>query len=365
MNKMINKMMIVLFVGFIFVVSIANVFNEQISFSNNENRYLSQFPSFTWDSFLEGKYTKKFEDFIQDQFVERDFWIVVKAVTSQAFLKLENNEVYLAKDENLIDQFILYDEEQLIKNIGYINRFEHPVSLMIVPSAASVNASLLQPYSYNTNEDELLALIESSLFDHVSYVDVASALKNTENSYFRTDHHWNYYGSYLGYQAFVESIGLEAISQDYEVVSDGFKGSLLSKSGLFYYKPDEIMTYSPLDEVNVTITFEDGSSYDTLFFEENLLIKDEYTYYLDGNHALVEIVNHDIDNDETLLVVKDSFAHIMVPYLVNHYKTIIMVDLRYNKMSISDMIGQREVDETLILYSLDNFTSDKNIVFLK
>ena len=66
-----------------------------------------------------------------------------------------------------------------------------------------------------------------------------------------------------------------------------------------------------------------------LYVEENLVGKDKYTYFMGGNNPLYIIENPDAATDETLLVVRDSYADSLAPFLTQQYGTIYMMDLRY------------------------------------
>ena len=86
--------------------------------------------------------------------------------------------------------------------------------------------------------------------------------------------------------------------------------------------------------------------------------------YLDGNHALVEIETSSA-SAENLLVIKDSYAHVLVPYLAPHFSQITLADLRYYRMPMSQLAQQMGADRILILYSVDNFCADTNLGLLK
>ena len=63
-------------------------------------------------------------------------------------------------------------------------------------------------------------------------------------------------------------------------------------------------------------------------------------------------------------MVKDSYAHTIVPFLSRHYKKIIMADLRYYKNDISAITEKENAEGVLILYSLDNMSTDNNLANL-
>jgi hypothetical protein len=75
---------------------------------------------------------------------------------------------------------------------------------------------------------------------------------------------------------------------------------------------------------------------------------------------LITIVNNDV-NDRSLLIIKDSFANSMIPFLVKHYNRIDIVDPRYYKKSISKYVKENNIDDILIIYNLATLSTDRNI----
>ena len=60
---------------------------------------------------------------------------------------------------------------------------------------------------------------------------------------------------------------------------------------------------------------------------------------------------------------KDSFANSMVPYLLDNYAQITMIDLRYYNESVPALVSEGW-DEILICYEMSNFINDRNLVKL-
>ena len=44
---------------------------------------------------------------------------------------------------------------------------------------------------------------------------------------------------------------------------------------------------------------------------------------------------------------------------------MVLLDLRYEKQPVSQLLQQEDFDRILICYGLGNFLTDKNLVFLK
>ena len=101
-----------------------------------------------------------------------------------------------------------------------------------------------------------------------------------------------------------------------------------------------------------------GSVYDT----EKLSGKDPYEVYLSGPKSLLKIENPNASTDRELVVFRDSFGSSMVPLLVQDYKSVTLVDIRYiNSWQLERYVEFTDQD-VLFLYStlvLNNGTTLK------
>ena len=149
---------------------------------------------------------------------------------------------------------------------------------------------------------------------------------------------------------------------------DGFYGTSYSKSALWFVTPDTIELWSCEDQSAdaVSVEISDGNdkkSGNSYFFREQLENDDKYPVYLDGNHSFVRIKNKDAKGGK-LLIIKDSYAHCLAPFLSLNYSEIIMVDLRYYKKEVSALAESENADAILVLYSLQNLSEDTNLSYL-
>lgn len=118
---------------------------------------------------------------------------------------------------------------------------------------------------------------------------------------------------------------------------------------------------------NITVKIsEDGKDnhYGSMFFYNHIGEDDKYPVFLDGNHALTEIQNKNAKNG-TIVVIKDSFSHSLAPFLAENYSKVVLVDLRYYKQSVSDLIKKENPEQVVALYGIDNLATDTDIVWLQ
>lgn len=64
---------------------------------------------------------------------------------------------------------------------------------------------------------------------------------------------------------------------------------------------------------------------------------------------------------KNLIVFKDSFANCLVPFLLEQYDQVTMIDLRYYRKSVINILQQKKDAEILFLYEMSNFAEDNNI----
>ena len=115
--------------------------------------------------------------------------------------------------------------------------------------------------------------------------------------------------------------------------------------------------------IQVSVTYENGETSDSLFALEFLEQKDKYALFLGGNHSLVKIETS-AGTGRKLAVIKDSYAHAFIPFLVSHFDEIHVIDLRYFKIDVRSYMETKGIDELLYLYNLPNFTTDANLLYI-
>jgi hypothetical protein len=368
-----NKITSIVFGGLLISMAISNVILPAKSFSSKENRYLQLFPKWSVEDGFSGKFGTSFEKYTTDQFIGRDAWISLKTISDLAVLKKDNGRVYFGKDGYLFDVDDKINEDQALKNIANINKLldtikeKHSttdVYALLLPSKSQVLVDKLPAYAPVINEEAIVENLEDKLNDNINILSLIQTLKDKSNEeiYYKTDHHWTTTGAYYSYAYFMESKGEVPLSKDDFIVSrvsSDFLGTSYRKANYYSGNPDKIEIYKPIVEIKYDITI--NQTDEGKLYEESFLSKtDKYSYFLGGDKAIVDIKTS-IDNDKTILIVKDSYANSMVPFLLNHYERIIVVDPRYFNISIQDFIIEEEVDEVLYLFNIQNLIQEKTL----
>lgn len=183
----------------------------------------------------------------------------------------------------------------------------------------------------------------------------------TEYIYFRTDHHWTALGAYYAYVQFCAAKGITPHNlSDYEVSQfPGFLGSFYNDGGkpdAMKNDPDTVNAYHPVsatasmkygDNENSTLT---GGQ--VIFDESTASASLKYGTFIMGDNPFTVIENPEVSNGESCIVVKESFGNAFVPFLVDHYQTVYVVDYRYYSGSVTQLARDKGVKDVLFVNNL-------------
>ena len=375
-----------LFCAFIGVFLVANAVSPDRTFSEVENRNLEQLPAvdfgtpeklFRDGNFFNGQFMRDFETYTTDQFIGRDAWVDLKARTERALGKKENNDVYFADNDTLITRFDQPAADRVTENLNYVNKFvenvDIPVVFSLIPTQACIWADRLPEGAPNASQTDLMAQAQGAVTG-ATWADVYTPLMEhkDEDIFYRTDHHWTSLGAYYGYTGLASALGYTPVPlTDYTptVRSTEFYGTVFSSSGVRWVKPDTITTYVPDDGITVVSHTYDNSGNPVeeqraLYVESFLSVKDKYSMFLGGNQSLGVVTNTNNPDGPKLLIIRDSYADSLVPFLTAHYSEIHLIDPRYYHLSVKDYVAQNGIDQALVLYSVPNFVTDGNMFWI-
>lgn len=361
------------FLLLIAAIALWNLIRPVKVFSENENRLLAQFPSFTAETVRDGSFTEGYEEYLADQFPVRDGWISLKTRTELLSGRREINNVFIGKGNWLIDKYDgTLSQERIDGNLKLLGDFttyaaqtlgQDHVRVLLVPTASAVLTDKLPPFAHDFDQQALLDEA-ASLCPEGTVLNLLPLLqeKQSEYLYYRTDHHWTTLGAYYGYNAWAESVGLTPWSRDSfteDTVTESFYGTTYSKINL-PVTPDSIVRFTPKDNVSYHMTINLGEKEsDSLYAPEYLEKKDKYSYFLGGNNPIVEITSSAGEPGRKLLIVKDSYSHCFAPFAANHFEMTTLLDLRYFNMGVRQYMEENGITDVLVLYSTANFADDR------
>jgi len=227
------------------------------------------------------------------------------------------------------------------------------------------------------NMDKFLSYIDGE----INYLDLRNNIAKKGEEYlqlfFNTDYHWkpetgiwaagevsNILNTEYNY-----TINTEIISNIKNYAIHTYEGEFLGADGRYVTltntHPDDISIIIPKFETELIVKIPEKVPYKSGNFEETLIDwsklnknyiynSNQYAAYGYGNTAIIEIENLKSENDNRLLVIKDSFANVVVPYLSLEIGSTSIIDLRYFDGSLKSYIDEYKPDTILMLYSPDS-----------
>lgn len=362
------------FVAFLLciIMGFSLIIGKQQDFSEDENRSLQTLKA---NQLLNGKFFSILNKFCSDQFPERKNFLLLSSLINKSLDSAESNGIILGKDGYLISRHDYTDLAVLNKNIASIKIFlEEQLSkqietkLLIAPRTVDVMKSKLPslfPQNYGTYEYEIITqnIKKDRLINPADYLKYCA--DNGEYVYYKTDHHWTTLGAYRAYEQIALGLKFIPYKQEYfdiQCVSNEFYGTTHSRSLLQQTSADELYLYRYESEKKIRLinssksdtAKEFTSFYDLSVINENK--KDKYEVFLSGNTDLLLVRNQTSDLPK-LLLIKDSFANSVIPFLALHYD-IDVIDLRYYKKSLKEYINENNFDSILLLYGIDTLATD-------
>lgn len=369
----------VVFTVMLFSGTIAATVCPDKEYSVMENRELAQRPCLSKENVLRGKFQSEYETYLNEQFPMRDKCIDVSVLIQASLGKKDINGVYLGKEGYLLEKNEKkdFDTEQVKENVKTLASFlndmteeygkEH-VSCMMIPSKTLALSNMLPAFANIPEYKDVLVSLQNQLSHPNCLLDMTKILQQHQNEYiyYRTDHHWTTLGAYYAYQAWAEQTGQATPhplnNYERETVFSDFYGTTYNKVHIQVPK-DEVQLFHNPAEKNIHVNMDDGDfEADSFYFpKEASKGFNRYQVFLSKNTFKIEITTQ-AKTGKTLLLIKDSFANCFVPFLAEDYERIVMIDYRYGKVSIGNILSEYEdISDILVLFNTEKFMQNTKL----
>ena len=193
-----------------------------------------------------------------------------------------------------------------------------------------------------------------------------------EYIYFRTDHHWTATGAYYAYAEFCKAAGKTANPLEGYKTQEfpGFLGTFYRDTNESSYlgdNPATVVAYHPLStEATLDYTDKNGQviRWPIIYDQSSAPASYKYGTFVGGDQPYTIIKNPALTDGSSCVVVKESFGNAFVPFLVDHYETVHVIDYRYWEGSVSDFVKTNGVDDVLFVNNLSAIRSSVLVGYL-
>ena len=343
-------------------------FQPPKDFSTAERRKLEQFPTLNSETLLSGQFMGAFEDYTLDQFPLRDTFRQIKALFHyNALQQLDNNGIYIVD--------------------GYAAEMEYPLNTESVDKALQAYNLVYEKHLKDTNvkiyntvvpdkgyylagESGHLALDYAQLFATVrsktpwaAWVDIDDCL--TLEDYYYTDTHWRQEKLLPVAQRLLRMMRVDASDMPQ---AEDFRAEAMERPfyGVYYGQAalpmDPETMYLMQSDVIKDCTVYNHTTKKTVpvYDPATMENKDQYDTYLGGMQSLLTITNPNATTDRELIIFRDSFGSSLAPLLLESYKTVTLVDIRYiSPMFLGNFIDFNDQD---VLFMYSALVLNKNLI---
>ena len=328
--------------------------------SDSERRPLEQFPEVSGESLLSGQFMKDFADYAVDQFPLRDGFRTLNAYLTYYLLgKQDNNGIYLSD--------------------GYAAKMEYPLNEMSIGNAVArfnelyemyltdcdVRFALVPDKSYYLAEDAgVLAMDYDALYTQMAeslswaeFIDLREYL--TIADYYRTDTHWRQERLIPAARAIAAKLGVTVPEFREVAVDRPFYGVYYGQAAL--PMEPETMYLMQSDVIAESTVYDHATGKTVPVYNPAMLTdKDQYNIYLGGPQSLLMVTNPNATTDRELVIFRDSFGSSLAPLLLQSYKTVTLVDIRYIQ---PEMLGRfLEFNDQDVLFMYSALVLNKNLI---
>lgn len=344
--------------------------SHQRTYSPVEKRELQTRPEISITKVLDGRFQKKYESYLRDQFPGRDHWVSFQTDMELFMGKNEIHNVYIGKNHYLLEHYTEkeFDPQQISKNLQALEKFvgkakqNADVHVMMVPTKSWVLREKLPAFAPHYKEQKFYDALQQKLEKEDVLISVEPVLDahKDEEIYYRTDHHWTTLGAWYAYEQYTKAVGGDLQraqgKKKFRCISKDFYGTTYAKIN-YARQADKIEIYEPADKLRVVYNMGEKKT-KTLYDVSFLKTADQYSVFTGGNQAVLEITGG-IKNGKTLLLIKDSFANSILPFLAEDYEKLVVVDLRQLNVSGDRLLEMFSPTDILILYNSAQFAQDK------
>ena len=373
-NKIFILMLLILSVGILF-----KVFRNSNDYNFADNRMSYKFSMPTIKSLLSLEYQDHIEDVIADQMPKYNYFklIYLKAAnyinvkTIYLFKLNELNRYIKMGGINLYNDYLIYNTTT-IKDFADVSKNDiEEINNIILKTKANIYLYFIETdsnYNFETGKkidttDYLKEKINLSESNISSYN--ISSFDDYKDYFYRTDHHWNYKGSYRGYLEIANLMHFDnVLTYKDSICFDNINsyGSKLKGIANIKMFSDKMCLYQ-YDFPNFEIYASNkllknyGSTIEELKNAKEL----SYSTVYGGDYGELIFINKESNNNKKLLVYTNSYSNAINKLLAANYSEAYIIDGRYYKdKNMIDYINEKEIDDVLILGNCMLFENELN-----
>ncbi len=233
------------------------------------------------------------------------------------------------------------------------------VNSIIVPKCASFHSPDDRTDQFETHKSYINSTY--AMMKGVKTIDAFGEMAKHRGEYlfYRTDHHWTSLGAYYASVAFCNANGItpRAINSYEKVINQGFWGTLYTTYwGSSVKKPEAWTDYTvghlPAATYDFKFSYSAGATEGTNNGTAiNKSAKSYASMFICGDVPFIDIKTS-VGNGRKVIVFKESYGNAFVPYLIDYFEEVIVIDMRYSTASVRGIINKYGITDAIIINNI-------------
>lgn len=383
MQAKIKKIIDIIFIICVFMFiggSLVKSIIKPIDVIERENRYANKYESISISKFLNNNIQTNIENTLADQILisgklrsANNYFKgnLVKFYIDKYF-KNANEYIYLS-DVNFYGSTMVYKPTYMSNIKGDLDKKISNYNELI---SSYKNVDFYAYYIEKDTDIDFDTNQKTGVFDYLkSNLNVKNIskfeinnIKDFNNYFYRTDHHWNYRGSYKGYTEVMNLLGFKNYKQYEEEVCLGndFSGSK-AMSSIFNKVITEPFCVYKFDFENLNITV-NGEKKDyglqSEYISNTEITKINYGNFYGWDEGEVIFQKDNSKIKDNIIIIGESYDNAILKLLAENFNTTISIDLRNyehymnKKFNIKEYINKYQINKVLFIGNLNFYTAE-------
>lgn len=343
-----------------------------------ENRYANKLAELSLDSYMDESFQNAMEDALADQIhlstTAKKWYNTYGANCANTFINAigRSADHYVHyQDKIVLGDYVLNNLYDLSEMKGNLDKRLNNLNETIEKNPG------LEFYVYYIEKETDVDLLSGENAGIYAYIKSGLNLPDdrisayTVNSFdeysdlfYKTDHHWNYKGSYRGYTELADFLGFEPMKpSDEKTFSVRFAGS--KSFGAKEIFNEEFSAYNfDFPPMSITSNGKSVDDYGVLWGNFDGDFADYMAYGVAYGEDIGCLVFDTESDRENILIIGESYDNAIVKLLASHYNETYSVDLRHyaritgSELDISEFAAARGIQKVLLIGSGSFFTSE-------
>ena len=362
-DKKNDMLTIIVIAGIVLAFSLVDFWAKFGLFGEKRVPKPSESIEVTQVNFHRGDMLKQYADWEAEHFFNRAKFEKINFDLRLFWGKRDLDDIYIGKHGRYFEMHPqgAYREEMILEGLGELGRIaeEFDAEILLVPTSDEIWKKDLPAYADSFDQKAFLERVKAFVgTEHL--LDVWSVLKGLEEEkiYYDTDPHWTTFAAYKTYLAWREKKGEQPYYWDENkqvLITKHFRGEYGIHEQL-EMKDDALYIFRETYRNPIVVELDGERNLEGFYRPEFMSGEHGYDYFL-GNDFTIAKIETGRAREKSLVLLGDSYARCMIPFLAPHYQTITFWNLDNCRGNLLEILKGQETKDVdyMLLQSVPGF----------